>query len=317
MTDDRIRPESARDIAQFSALLRSLKRKSGHTLRELEEQAASQGAALPRSTIGDMLRRGALPRPELLAVFVRVCGDGEHLSEWLSARERLAIGPNLDREQAAPAAEPVAPGTGRRTWVIVAVLMVAAAAVVGVVWWPRTGPGNEPASVSSNVPVLSLPSAGSWVRMRAASAPELCLTDGREHTGRYRSAIAVLRPCGEPAGPRVFVQPVGTDLTMIKWEHPVDHSMGCLTVLESGVVKDMLEPQPNCVEGRPEQLFRIEQAGAHSYRLRTPNSNLCVGLRENLTSIDTEALREPCATEPDQEFLIDVSTDDRPSGQPH
>jgi hypothetical protein len=307
---ERVLPESARDAAEFSALLRSLKKNSGRTLRQLEEQAVLQGAVLPRSTTADMLRRGALPRPELLAVFVRACGDGQYLAEWLSVRERLAVGPHLDQAQTTPVSEPVPHGTTRRRpQVIAAALAVVAAAVAAVVWWPKTGADSGPSSASGRTPeVLAVPSAGSWVRIRHAGAPELCLTEGREHTGRYDSAVAVLRPCAEPAGPRVFLQPNGTELATIKWENPVDHGMGCLTVVETGFIKDMLEPQDNCVEGKTEQLFRIEHVGDRHYRLRTPGSDLCLGLRENLIVVDTEALRQPCATQPDQKFLIDLTT---------
>ncbi|MEV0678926.1 hypothetical protein AB0I60_20650 [Actinosynnema sp. NPDC050436] len=76
MTREVVRPGSAQDAAEFVALLRALKRSSGRTLRQLEEQAVEQGAALPRSTTADMVRRGTLPRPELPAVFVRACGHG-------------------------------------------------------------------------------------------------------------------------------------------------------------------------------------------------------------------------------------------------
>jgi len=300
----RVRPESARDAAEFSALLRSLKKDSGRTLRQLEEQAAAQGAVLPRSTVADMLRRGALPRPELLAVFVRACGDGQHLADWLSVRERLAVGPPVGQATAAPVveADAVPRGTRRRgAWVITAVSVVVAA-VAAVVWWPRSGVGTP-----DHPEVLPLPSAGSWVRMRPAGASDLCLTEGREHTGRYDSAVAVLRPCAETTGPRVFLQPDGAELAMIKWENPVDRGMGCLTVVGAGVIRDMLEPQDNCVEGKPEQLFRIEQVGDRRYRLRTPDSDLCLGLREDLAVVDAEALRQPCAAQPDQEFLVDLN----------
>ena len=247
-------------------------------------------------------------------MFVRACGDGQRLAEWLSARERLAVGPHLDQAQDAPAtaadADPVPRRPRRgRTRAITVVLVVVAAAVAAVAWWPKT---EEPV-FTLHPEVLPLPSAGSWGRIRPAGAPDLCLTEGREHTGRYDSAVAVLRPCAESAGPRVFLQPDGADLATIKWEQPVDHIMGCLTVVETGPVKDMLEPRENCVEGETGQRFRIEHVGDRRYRLRTPDSDLCIGLRENLTAIDTEALRAPCATEADQEFLFDLSTGDRPS----
>ena len=262
-----------------------------------------------------MLRRDALPRPELLAVFVRACGDEQHLAQWLSTREHLAVGPHLDQTPPPAAAEPdlATQANGWRRTAAIAAAAVVVGALAAVTWWSYTGPDSGPAAASSHPDVLPLASAGSWVRIRPAAAADLCLTEGREHTGRYDSAIAALRPCAEPGGPRVFLQPVGTDLATIKWEHPVSHVLGCLTVVDTEPIKDMLEPQENCVEGDKDQLFRIEHVGDQRYQLRTPDSGLCLGLRENGTVSGTEALRQPCATVTGQQFLVDPDTGGRPS----
>ncbi|MFD2472360.1 RICIN domain-containing protein [Amycolatopsis silviterrae] len=312
MTRERVRPESARDAAEFAALLRELKQNSGRTLRQLEEQAAEQGAVLPRSTTADMLRRDALPRPELLAVFVRACGDGQYLAEWLSARERLDAGPRLDQTPQTRTAEPetrsVTPRRRGRMLTMAAVV-VAVALVAAAAWWWGTGTDDKSDGASSRLEVLPLLAAGGWARIHAAGAPDLCVTEGREHTGHYGSAIAVLRPCTQRGLPRMVLQPVGTELATIKWEHPVYQVMGCLTVLHIKPVENMLEPQEKCDNTNPDQLFRIERVGDQLYRLRTPETDLCLGLRDNLTAVDTEALRERCAAEPDQEFLIELNID--------
>ncbi|WP_406632576.1 RICIN domain-containing protein [Amycolatopsis sp. WGS_07] len=271
----------------------------------MEEQAAAQGAALPRSTTADMLRRDALPRPEQLAVFVRACGDGRHLAEWLSTRERLAVGHYLAETPPAPT-ESAAPRR-RGRMITLAAVIAALALVAAAAWWWRTGTDDKAAP--SRLEVLPLLTAGGWARIRPAGAPDLCLTEGREHTGRYGSAIAVLRPCTQPRLPRMVLQPVGAELATIKWEHPVYQVMGCLTVLHIQPVENMLEPQEKCDNSNPDQLFRIERVGDQRYRLRTPETDLCLGLRDNLTAVDTEAVRQPCAAEPDQEFLIDLNID--------
>jgi hypothetical protein len=310
-----VQPESARDAAEFVVLLRSLKRKSGRTLRELEERATEQGASLPRSTTADMLRRGTLPRPELLAAFVCACGDEQRLPQWLSTRERLASGPHLDHARTTVVAgrHSGAPGNARRrTPAVVATLVVLTGTLIAAAWFSWTRTGDESAATPPGSEVFPLSSAGGWVRIHPAGAPELCLTEGREHTGGYDSAIAVLRPCDDPGGPRVFLQPVRTELVTIKWEHPVDHGMGCLTVLDTGPVEDMLEPQVDCDEDDHDQLFRVEHLGEQRYRMRTPDSGLCLGLRENRPSVDTEALRQPCAAEGDQEFLVSLDTGESP-----
>lgn len=103
MTLNEIQPESAHDVPKFIGLLRLLKQHSGRTLRQLEEKAAEQDSVLPRSTVADMLRGTGLPRPELLAAFVRACDDEQRLAQWLRVRERLAVDPHLDPSPAATA----------------------------------------------------------------------------------------------------------------------------------------------------------------------------------------------------------------------
>ncbi|MGV9315421.1 helix-turn-helix domain-containing protein [Streptomyces sp. NPDC003691] len=83
-------PREARNTAELAALLRSLKERSGLTYRALEEAAARAGDVLPRSTLAAVLNGRGLPRPELLAAFVRACGDGDRTAEWLDARARIA-----------------------------------------------------------------------------------------------------------------------------------------------------------------------------------------------------------------------------------
>lgn len=91
VTSQSAQPDTACDVAEFVSMLRTLKDQSGLTLRGLEERATAQGEVLARSTVADMLRKDSLPRPELLAVYVRACGV-EQPAPWLGARERLAIG---------------------------------------------------------------------------------------------------------------------------------------------------------------------------------------------------------------------------------
>ncbi|MFI1252763.1 DUF2690 domain-containing protein [Streptomyces netropsis] len=82
-------PHEARDAAEFVALLRQLKARSGLTFRQLEERAAARGDVLARSTLADALRHDALPRAETLTAFLRACGEEGNVGAWLEARERL------------------------------------------------------------------------------------------------------------------------------------------------------------------------------------------------------------------------------------
>ncbi|MFG2349332.1 helix-turn-helix domain-containing protein [Streptomyces phaeochromogenes] len=83
-------PQEPRNAAEFAARLRRLKDRSGLSYRQLEERAADRGEVLPRSTLADVLRHDALPRPEMLAAFLNACGAGREAEAWLAARNRIA-----------------------------------------------------------------------------------------------------------------------------------------------------------------------------------------------------------------------------------
>ncbi|MEU9782879.1 helix-turn-helix domain-containing protein [Streptomyces phaeochromogenes] len=96
-------PQETRNAAEFAARLRRLKDRSGLSYRQLEERAAERGEVLPRSTLADVLRHDALPRPEMLTAFLNACGAGHEAEEWLAARNRIAetepSGTRPDQEQ--------------------------------------------------------------------------------------------------------------------------------------------------------------------------------------------------------------------------
>ncbi|WTP59754.1 RICIN domain-containing protein [Streptomyces phaeochromogenes] len=83
-------PQGTRNAAEFAARLRRLKDRSGLSYRQLEERAAERGEVLPRSTLADVLRHDALPRPEMLTAFLNACGAGAEAEAWLTARNRIA-----------------------------------------------------------------------------------------------------------------------------------------------------------------------------------------------------------------------------------
>ncbi|WP_433132086.1 helix-turn-helix domain-containing protein [Micromonospora sp. CA-240977] len=119
MTTGELRPDEATDPAEFVDMLRRLKDRSRLTYRQLEQRAAATGDVLARSTAADILRRSTLPRPEVVAAFVRACGAEDQVETWLRARHRLAVGayaptsPVPDRQpgDGAPADHQVADGT--------------------------------------------------------------------------------------------------------------------------------------------------------------------------------------------------------------
>ncbi|WP_371408699.1 hypothetical protein OG423_28125 [Micromonospora zamorensis] len=109
MTTGELRPDEATDPAEFVDMLRQLKDRSRLTYRQLEQRAAATGDVLARSTAADILRRSTLPRPEVVAAFVRACGAEDQVETWLRARHRLAVG-----TYAPTSSPPVSPAPDRQ-----------------------------------------------------------------------------------------------------------------------------------------------------------------------------------------------------------
>jgi hypothetical protein len=314
VTRSRVQPESARDVAEFSALLRSLKKNSGRTLRQLEEEAAECGGVLPRSTVADMLRRDALPRPELLAVFVRACGDGQHLAEWLSTRERLAVGPYLDMEPTdpavrsavassgveAPAPPPSAPPpSGRpKRWLAAAATAVTVVTIAVIVTVVLDRPSGPPA----------LPSDG-WYLLRPGHTADrdLCVGEGRERNKRTDRPLAVQRPCKELV-PDTYLEAVGHGVYLIKWRHP-EEGWGCLSVDEASLNDDMLLAPRNCTSAADQRfLFQpVSVPVPNGFVLRPVHSGKCVGLLGGPADVDAgaELSQATCSGQADQVFLLE------------
>ncbi|MEU8082361.1 RICIN domain-containing protein [Micromonospora sp. NPDC049101] len=321
MDAESVRPDAVRDKAEFVQLLRLMKDQSGYTFRQLEHRAASHGEVLARSTVADMLGRPGLPRAELLAAFVRACtGDDNQVAAWLATLNRLvneadaANGNEAPPGQSAQVTDQHAPERARAVlWrtLVRAAAGVTVAALLAVGGWLLVRDTGESPRAREAGPApksrLALPAGGSVVRIHPARTPALCLTEGREHTGRYDGAVAVQRSCEDAEPPRTLLVPVDGDRFQIKWSHP-QHGVGCLTVLASGSAAGMLEPWNDCAAGGPTQLFRVESVAAplEGYRLRPVHSELCLGIRGGETVSGAELVQEPCTGEGDQTFRVDV-----------
>ncbi|MFE2050931.1 helix-turn-helix domain-containing protein [Streptomyces sp. NPDC059459] len=304
-----------RDPAGFIESMRRLKQQSGLTYRELEERAAQVGDVLPRSTLADVLRRTTLPPPNLLAAFVRACGHDQHTGTWLSTRRQIAAGLDslpMDERGPAPSAAVV---SEPRTEVIEQTIrasphrtkrsaFIAGAALGilltgGLVWWLMDGEDGQ------NTPASRTPTGG-WVTIRSASIPDLCLTDGRDRSGGYSSAVAVQLPCAQAPVPRTYLEPMGEGLHRIQWHHPVE-GKGCLTVMSSGAGKGLIEPRENCAQGTLFRLRPTTAGGPEGFQLRPSTGTLCIGLTDDGTTEGAAAREEPCTNSPDQRFLVRAS----------
>ncbi|MEU9335555.1 XRE family transcriptional regulator [Streptomyces sp. NPDC048290] len=309
----RLSPDETEDTAALLTLMRQLKLRSGLTYRELEEKAARNGDVLARSTLADVLSRSTLPRPDLLAAFVRACGEEERVGLWLEARERIAAdavftpepapGPGqapapagspataTETATATPAAHTGRSGAKQTLWIAVALAAVAALAV-----WGLSLDGDDGAAAPSALP-------DGWVTIHPVRTPDLCLTDGRDREGAYGSAVTVQLPCAHATVPRTYLEPMGEGLYRIQWHHPQE-GKGCLAVMGADQLKGMLEPRVNCAQGT---LFRFESAtasGTPGFRLRPSTSSRCIGLVEDDTAEGAEAIEERCTGGADQVFQV-------------
>lgn len=276
-------PAEARDVAEFLAMLRELKERRGLTYRQLEQRAAEQGEVLARSTLADVLSGRRLPRPEVLSVFVRACGESsDRAAAWLDARADVAARSRTAKTEPAPAGSaateqtpPQAAGapedtgarprdTRRGPLLITSAIVLPLAVAAAIAWMATSGdtPSGDTPSGSPPSAVTPQPEARSrnaavpagWIRIRPAGAPTLCVTDGRVQDGRYSSLVAVQRPCGGVAPQRTELEPVGTGTYRIAWVHP-QHGKGCLKALSGGTADGLLEPWESCAQASS---FRVE-----------------------------------------------------------
>ncbi|MFK0025452.1 hypothetical protein [Streptomyces sp. NPDC090798] len=320
--------QELRTAAELNAELRELKARSRLTYRQLEERAARHGELLPRSTLADVLRNGSLPRPELLAAFVRACGEGDDVDEWLAARQRAAESPAPSSESAPSV--PNVPGpvrrlTRARRTRVAAVSFVAVALVTAVSWAALRDSGGSGASGS---PATSAPTSGSTrlprdqVLIRPLGSPGLCVTDGQVADKRYGSLVAVQRPCGETEPQTTSLERVGRNAYRISWFRP-DQGKGCLKALTSGPGKGLLEPWEACDRTTAFRFVPMEpkepkesggsrdsgvsgKSVGRTYLIHVTDEK-CVGIRAASTVAGAEAVVEPCSGTDAQLFVVEAA----------
>ncbi|WP_049580756.1 XRE family transcriptional regulator [Streptomyces sp. SBT349] len=313
-------PAQAGSPAEFTEALRALRTWSKLTYRQIEREATAHGDTLPASTIATTLGRATLPRERFVGAFTRACGLGEEdVRAWLEARHRIATHePARDEdggEDGTPASGESLPARVRRGRRVVGLLVAlgvgAGAGVVGTLGADELSDASSPPAGASTMPVtgLRMLAVGSWARIHPARAPELCVTEGSDRTGRYETAVAAQRPCAKAELPRVFLEPLGQDIVQIQWHHP-EFSIGCLTVLLDGPGENLLEPREDCADTDRAQQFRVDPLGpsaATHFRLRPVVTDQCLGLRDQGAEDGTEVVQGRCSGAADQDFLIELT----------
>ncbi|WP_051110717.1 helix-turn-helix domain-containing protein [Longispora albida] len=82
--------ETAGSPAEFVALLRVLRQRSGLTYRQITARSTAAGDPLAPSTLAGMLNRSNLPGRAKVVTLVTICGGEACLPRWLAAYDRLA-----------------------------------------------------------------------------------------------------------------------------------------------------------------------------------------------------------------------------------
>ncbi|MGW1598675.1 helix-turn-helix domain-containing protein [Streptomyces sp. NPDC002343] len=311
-------PAEAGTPAEFTAALKALRTWSGLTYRQLEAKATARGDALPASTIATTLGRTGLPRERFVDAFTRACGLGEEEAhQWLEVRRRIATGAPApasgktgrggSRASAPGGPLPARAPRVRRVAgpVVAAALGIAATLGAGSLFDASAPPTAPPAMPVSGLRILAV---GSWARIHPARTPGLCLTEGRDRRGRYKTAVAAQRPCAKAALPHVFLEPLAKDIVQIQWHHP-RFGIGCLTVLRDGPGRDLLEPRDDCADDDRAQRFRVEPFGpsaAGRFRIRPVVTGQCLSLRDQDTGDGAEVVQGRCSGAADQDFLIEL-----------
>ncbi|WP_244942514.1 XRE family transcriptional regulator [Streptomyces sioyaensis] len=316
-------PDRARTAEEFTAALRALRAWSGLSYRQLEGKAAARGDTLASSTIATALGRATLPREPFVAAFTRACGLGAaETQRWLDARRCLAMA----QQPPGPRTGPVPPGADERAAsdpaevdraprsryrhrhlrLIAAAAIGAGAALGAQTLLSALSAPHRTTTATHAVQGLALLAVGSWAQIHPARTPRLCVTEGRDRTHHYATAIAAQYPCAQAVAPRTYVEPVGENLVQIQWHHP-KYGIGCLTLLHDGPGRDLIEPRDDCAEDNPAQQFRIEpldpRASAH-FRLRPAATGQCLSVRDQDTVDGAEIVQGRCSGARDQEFLI-------------
>lgn len=270
-------PAAAHSPAEFTELMRRLRRWADLSYRQLERNATNAGDVLPRATISAALARDELPREELLAAYVRACGgDDDTVAAWLDARRRLAI------------SSPGTPPSGQED------LSPGDTETPSATQAPHTGtaegPDVEPTK-SSNRPASAQSSRGRWgpqlstALLTVAGMTALALwphsngNDGSDGTPAEnrptkstpaKSAPAESRPA--ESGPTESTPAESGPPAGLYRIHPVaTYPHRCLDGTGEGSDSLAMVVEWRCT-GSKDQLFTLEKAGRATYRIRPQNT---------------------------------------------
>lgn len=298
-------PRSARDAAEFVALLRELKERSGLTYRQLEERAAERGDVLARSTLADALRTDALPRTETLMAFLRACGEEDRAGEWLEIYNDIATGHRTDvraeitdpgpdeseRREQPPESRQRVP-RGRLIGAVLTVVVVGAAASLAVAMTADDGePGARGTAAPSAQSAPATPAPGTY-RIRSVVS-SLCLGEVESKSGGSIFQADCRRSIP------VYALEESADATVrLRSLHPV-FGYGCLGVGQGSTKGGTQMMDDYCDHRGTAEWFRIQRVTkpVSGYRIRPVHTDQCVSVPGGSTRKGDPVLQLPCAAD--------------------
>ncbi|MFE2444862.1 RICIN domain-containing protein [Streptomyces melanosporofaciens] len=277
-------------------LLRELKAHSGLSYRRLEERAAAVGDVLPRSSVSTMLSRDQPPRPELLAAFVRACGDGERAARWCAARDRVArLAAPAEEASWVPAEASVPSSSAVGVGIRLPVDQGARDSVSGGAAppGPEPGPGTDPGpGTGGRRARLGRHRRGLTVAAAVLTVALGAVVAFRQDQMPWRQSRAADPPSGAPSGAPSGGRPTppGGWVTIRIAEDPEL----CLT---DGRVRDwrytpLVAVQRPCAEAAPQSTL-LEPAGDGKYHIVWYHPDYGRGCLKALADGDGAGLLEP------------------------
>ncbi|MFA1551926.1 helix-turn-helix domain-containing protein [Actinomadura chokoriensis] len=299
-------PSSVTTEEQFVVALRRLRERSGLTYKEIERRTSAEGGLpLPASTLATALHRNTVPRRDVVAALVQVCGGD--VTRWLTARERLLhpmpIEPSVpstpptpsgssassepNESRPAPPEDSASPHRppSRSTAVFTAALAVAALAVGAVLTRPSESSDGHP-----QTPTPSPAASGLTLELGG-----LCLSERPND----KTGLIFLATCEQSFPARRLTQ--DGEFWRVTTQHP-EFGPGCMGVVDASFEPGTPLSDDTCDRIQTDRFTLHRLAGG--VQLRPKDHELCVGVK-GAPAVRAQVLQLPCDEHaPGQLFTI-------------
>jgi hypothetical protein len=257
---------------QYTAALHTLRERSGLSFRQIERVTARNGPiVLPASTLATILKRGTLPRADVVRALVQACGGNrEAVTAWLRTREALLSQPATAGPAGGPAvSRDSAPRRSRWRQA----LPPAGAALVLMVYLAGGAAEQPAADAAAMVPAGAVPvpvGSASLLGGDLLKLAHLCLSERHAHDP---TGLIVLADCERQFPPRRLA-PDGR-VWRVRVEHPT-MGPGCMGVVSGSPEAGTALSDDMCDRIQTDR-FHLYRVGG-GYLLSPEGHRLCAGV---------------------------------------